>query len=125
MASTEAAKSVSAQLTPTGAVTKYRFLAHSATGVTQNSTAGARCHYVSCEDASATKRTISAWIPNGATVVVEASAAITRGSPVASANDGRAVIATGPAAIMGYALEASAAAGEVIRVQFGYWGSLT
>lgn len=70
--------------------------------------------------AAADTEALAMVIPNGAIVKVEAGAAVARGATVASDATGRVITAVSGVGNFrgGKALDAAAAAGEIIRVQF-------
>lgn len=61
-------------------------------------------------------------VPDGCIAMVEAGAAVTRGAGVMSDAVGRAIDATSGLFIVGVALDAAAAAGDIIRIQFHHKG---
>lgn len=104
------------------AITIYRFVAF-ASGDSKYDhvgTAQARMDGISAEGVAADGDVFPMVIPNGAIVKVEAGAAISVGATVASDNVGRAITAVSGVGnfTAGIALQAAAAAGEIIEVQF-------
>lgn len=61
-------------------------------------------------------------VPDGCIAKVVAGAAIAQGASVMTAATGKAVTATATNNIMGVALDAAAADGDIIRIQFAYKG---
>lgn len=103
------------------AVTIYRFVALAADGQYDHvGTAQSRADGVCAESQATVGAIFPMAIPNGAVVKVEAGAAVTRGAQVASDNVGRVIdhVTTAGNYILGTALDAADAAGEIIRVQF-------
>lgn len=102
------------------AISIYRFIVAAADGQYDHvATAQTRADGVSAQAADAAGKTLAMVIPNGAIAKVEAGAAVSRGAQVASDNQGRAIAHVSGAGnyILGVALDAASAAGEVIRVQ--------
>ncbi len=119
MATTQAVVTVS--VTAGSAVTVYRFVAQ-ATGDSKYDHSGTQGQIdgVSAEGVAADGDVFPMAIPNGGIVKVETGAAVTVGTQVASDSTGRAIGTVDLAGNFrgGRALTASAAAGEVIEVQF-------
>jgi hypothetical protein len=103
------------------AVTIYRFVALAADGKYDHvGSAQGRADGVAAEGVAAEDDVFPMAVPDGAIVKVEAGAAVTRGAQVASDDVGRVIahVTTAGNYILGTALDAAGAAGEVIRVQF-------
>jgi hypothetical protein len=103
------------------AVTIHRFVALAADGKYDHvASAQGRADGVAAEGVAAEDDVFPMAVPDGAIVKVEAGAAVTRGAQVASDNVGRVIdhVTTAGNYILGTALDAASAAGEVIRVQF-------
>ena len=118
MATYQAAKAISVEAG--SAVTRYRFVVLASDGQYDLvGTAQTRADGVAGESAAAGE-VFPMVIPNGAIVKVTAGAAVTRGVQIASDNVGRAIthVTTAGNYILGKALDAASAAGEIIRVQF-------
>lgn len=112
----------------TGAdVRARRFVIQGSTGVSE-ATDGADAvgvNFTFYDDSEHTlgnaSRAVSVVTNNGCRVEVEAGAAVTVGADIASDAEGRAIVASATApgdAILGVALTAAAAAGEVVEVLF-------
>lgn len=119
MATYEQVQTVSVQAG--AAVRIYRFVQLQADGkYDEVGSAQARADGVAAQAADADGDTFAMAIPNGGTVKVAAGAAITRGAQIASDDEGRVIahVTTAGNYILGTALDAATAAGEIIRVQF-------
>lgn len=105
-----------------GAVVRiYRFVQLQADGkYDEVGTAQARADGVAAQAAAADGDAFAMAKPTGAFVKVEAGAAVARGAQIASDNQGRAITHVSGAGnyILGEALEAASAAGEIIKVAF-------
>lgn len=104
------------------AVEIYRFVVQSAADGKYDQVAAAqgRMDGISAEGGLVDGDALPMVIPNGAIAKVEAGAAISRDDLLASDNVGRAIPAVSGAGNFraGRALDAAAAAGEIIRIQF-------
>lgn len=103
------------------AVTIYRFVSQaSGDGQYDHTGAGARMHGIAAETISTVGAALAMVIPNGAIVKIQAGAAISRGAQVESDANGKAVThVSGVGKVRaGTALDAAAADGEIIRMQF-------
>ena len=104
------------------AVTIYRFLALAADGQYDHvAAAQARADGVSLETQATVGGTVPMQPMDGSIVKVEAGAAVTAGGLIASDTVGRVIdhVAAADNHALGKALDAAAAAGEIIRVQNG------
>lgn len=102
------------------AVRQRRFVIQTATGITE-ATAGADAvgvSFGSVPDTAGTSRAIAVVTNQGCRVEVEAGAAVTVGADIMSDAQGRVVAATATNAILGKALTAASAAGEIVEVLF-------
>lgn len=102
------------------AVRQRRFVIVTSTGITEGTVAGdaVGVSFGSVPATAGTSRAIAVVTNNGCRVEVEAGAAVTAGNDVASDAEGRAVNATTGNTILGKALTAATAAGEVVEVLF-------
>lgn len=107
-------------LTPITAnlINQRRFVSLLATGVIDETTAAGDAVGVSLDESDANDSVpIPVAVLDGGVVEVEAGAAVTQGARVMSDATGRAIDATGATArVLGFALDSSTGAGEVIRV---------
>lgn len=102
------------------AVSLYRFVLLAADGKYDHvGSAQGRASGVAAQAAAADGDVFAMAMPNGAIVKVEAGAAVSQGAQVASDTSGRAIAHVSAAGnyILGEALDAAGAAGEIIRVQ--------
>ena len=103
----------------TGAIAQYRFVVSAANGRVAQATAGADAVGVSAEAAAAAGDAINVNHVSSVRVLVEAGGAIDVSSaavPVASDATGRAIVAAGANAVIGYAEQSTTAAGAIIPV---------
>lgn len=108
-------------VTAGAAVRIYRFVQLQADGkYDEVGSAQARADGIAAGAAAADGDAFAMVIPNGGLVKVTAGAAVTRGAQIASDNQGRCIdhVTTAGNYILGTALEAASAAGEIITVQF-------
>lgn len=102
------------------AITLYRFVALAADGQYDH-VAGAqgRADGVACQAQATAGKAFAMQPLDGRVMKVEAGAAVTRGAQVASDASGRAIAHVTGAGnyILGVAMDAASAAGEIIRVQ--------
>ena len=103
------------------AVSIYRFVVLAAGDGKYDQVAGAQGEMdgIAAHDAADTEA-LGMVLPNGAIVKVEAGAAVARGAMVGSDASGRAITAVSGVGNYraGKSLDAAAAAGEIIRIQF-------
>jgi hypothetical protein len=102
----------------TTAVRQRRFVIQGASGVTE-ATDGADAVGVSFGSVTATagdERNLAVVTNDGARVEVTAGAAVAVGADVASDSQGRAIVSASGDAILGKALTAASAAGEIVEV---------
>lgn len=119
MATYQSIRSVSADAA--AALTIYRFAVFNASGQAAVPAQGVFCDGIVLESV-ASGLTTSLGLPDGAIVKVEAAAAIAAGANVTPSANGRGETAASGDVIMGKALQAAAAAGEIIEMQFLYRG---
>lgn len=102
------------------AVRQRRFVIQTSTGITE-ATDGADAvgvSFGSVPDTAGSPRALAVVTNNGCRVEVEAGAAVTVGADVASDAQGRVIAAATGDAILGKALTAASAAGEIAEVLF-------
>ncbi len=99
----------------------YRFGERSGDTITENDTAGAFVDGI-INEGVLNGQEVGLVVPDGAIRKVEAGAAISADANVSSAADGQAITATAGHAVMGKALDAATAEGDIIRILFGYRG---
>lgn len=102
------------------AVTIYRLVSRAADGQYDHTGAGARIDGIAAETIGTAGDALAMVIPNGAIAKVEAGAAVTANGLVQSDASGRAIDHVSGAGVWraGVAMDAAAAAGAIIRVQF-------
>ena len=118
MATFQAAKTIT--VTAGAAVRIYRFVQLQSDGkYDEVGTAQARADGVAAQAAAADGDAFAMAVPDGGIVKIEAGAAVTQGAQAASDDQGRVIdhVTTAGNYIQGVALDAAAAAGEIIRVQ--------
>lgn len=106
------------------AVRQRRFVIQTATGITE-ATDGADAvgvSFGSVPDTAGTSRAIAVVTNQGCRVEVEAGAAVTVGADIATDAQGRVIPAATADAILGKALTAASAAGEIVEVLFSKAG---
>ncbi len=102
----------------------FRFGVRSGNTITTNTTAGGFVDGIINETVLSGQE-VGLVVMDGAIRKVEAGAAIAADASVSSAADGQAITATSGHAIMGKALDAATAEGDIIRVILGYRGQQT
>lgn len=100
-----------------GALAARRMVDFDSSGDVAYPSAGSVAAGVLQEAADAADKVISAALPDGAIVKVEAGAAVALGADVMSNATGQAITATATNTIMGKALQAAGALGDIIEVQ--------
>lgn len=118
MATYNQAKTVSVEAG--SAVTIYRFVSVAADKQYDHTGAGARMEGISAETVSAAGDALAMVIPNGGIVKVEAGAAIAVNAIGQSDASGRVITHVSGVGVVraGKVLDAAAAAGEIVRLQF-------
>lgn len=104
------------------ATTIYRMAVFSSGKLIINTTSGGVVSGVLIETVDAADKAVGMALPDGGIVKIEAGAAVSQDANIMSDTSGRAIAATATNNIMGVALEAASAAGEIIAVQLMYLG---
>jgi len=100
-----------------------RFLSTNSSGQSVYTAAGEVADFVSLGTAESENAPIQGAQPTGAIIPVEAGGVIAVGDLVASGADGVAVVAAAGNAILGKAVVAAGAVGEVIGITFAFKGT--
>lgn len=120
MAVGESVRSITAIAGEDLSTTPFRFCVFNSSGVAVKVSAAQGDVDGVCLEGVASGKDFALAVPDGCVVPVEAGAAVTRGALVASDTTGRVIahVAAVDNVACGRALQAAAAAGEIIKIQF-------